>query len=96
MEQTKCPILVIKERQSKAVWTVPVVQKGSSSSLVVERVLKIVAAIGSSTIVIKSDQEHAIKDVQNEVKKRLWKDKNALIERIGTLLKETTKKYQKT
>ena len=57
-------------------------EKGSSSSLIVERVIKIVSAIGSSTIVIKSDQEFAIKDVQNEVRKRIWKEKNALISEI--------------
>ena len=66
------PTLVIKEKISNGVRALPVVRKGAYKSKIVKRVVEIINSVGSPKIIIKSDQEPAIVDLQKEVRKELW------------------------
>ena len=63
------PILVIKEKISNGVWALPVVRKGAYKSHIVKRVVDVINSVGSPKIIIKTDQEPAIVDLQKDVRK---------------------------
>ena len=66
------PILVLKEKISNGVWALLFIRKGAYKSKIVKRVTEIINSVGSPKIIIKSDQEPAIVDLQKEIRKELW------------------------
>ena len=68
------PILVMKARISGGVWSLPVTRKGPYLTNIVERVTKVINSIGAPKVVIKSDQEPAMKSMQLEIRKELWNE----------------------
>ena len=68
------PILVIKERMFGGVWSLPVLRKGTYMNNVVQRVVNIITSIGSPKVVLKSDQEPAMIDIQSQVRKEFWNE----------------------
>ncbi len=72
------PILVIKEKISGGTWALAAMRKGALQSQMVRRIIEIIDSVGSPKIIIKSDQEPAIVEIQREVRKELW---NELINR---------------
>ena len=63
-EQSNCPMLVIKEKNSGGIWALPVVRKGvNGGDHIASRVAKILVDFGAPKVILKSDQEPAIKMV---------------------------------
>ena len=60
------PILVIKARISGGVWALPVLRKGPYLTNIVKRVMNIINSIAAPRIIIKTDQEPAMKSMQFE------------------------------
>jgi len=54
------PILIVKDRASKAIWSVPVPEKGATHPYPTKMLLAILNSTGYRRIVLKSDQEPAI------------------------------------
>ena len=81
-EQLTYPILVIKERVTDGIWALPVTRKGTQKNNVVKQVLEIINSVGSPKVILKSDQEPAIIDLQKEIRKELWDEVLKLIEKI--------------
>ena len=73
-EDLMYPILVIKEKISNGVWALPVIRKGAYKSKIIKRVIEVINSVGSPKIIIKSDQEPAIVDLQKDVRKELWNE----------------------
>ena len=71
-EELMHPILVIKERVTDGVWAVPLIRKGTFKSNVVSQVTSIINSVGSPKVIIKSDQEPSMVDIQMETRKELW------------------------
>ena len=65
------PILVLKSKIAGGVWSLPVTRKGPYLTNIVERVTNIINSIGAPKLIIKSDQEPAMKSMQVEVRKEL-------------------------
>jgi len=64
------PILAVKDQQSKAVLSVPCEAKGLSNN-VAKMVAEWIVFLGHSRVIVKGDQEPALRSVQQEVLKLL-------------------------
>ena len=73
-EEIAHPILVMKARISEGVWALPVTRKGPYLNNIVQRVNYIITSVGCPKVIIKSDQEPAIVDLQKDIRKELWKE----------------------
>ena len=81
-DENNLPILVIHDSMSEGVWAMFVKRKGNYSEYVSKKLFDIVNMLGYSKIVLKSDQEPAIKDLMYEAKKKVWQDINLFQEGI--------------
>lgn len=81
-EDRKCPILVIKERQSGGVWSLAVVRKGAKDDNIINRVCNIINDIGAPKLIIKSDQEPAMIDLKNEIRKEIWNEHLQMLDSV--------------
>ena len=68
------PQLVVKDHYRGGVWAFMVLRKGSQTTYITQRVAKIIGSLGYRDIVIKCDQEPAIKDLQKEIRQEMWKE----------------------
>ena len=68
-EQIMHPILVIKERVSGGTWALATIRKGAFQNKLVRRIIEIIDGVGSPKIIIKSDQEPAMVEIQQAVRK---------------------------
>ena len=81
-EQVMHPRLVTKERISGGIWALATIRKGANNSEIVRRIIETIDSIGSPKIIIKTDQESAIIEVQKEVRKELWNELIAMIKKV--------------
>ena len=81
-DQLMYPILVMKDRKSGGIWTIPTDRKGKSGLNVVPRVIEVLNGLGYHRIVLKTDQENAITDLQAEVRLLLHKEIAELQEQV--------------
>ena len=81
-DQLMYPILVMKDRKSGGIWTIPTDRKGKSGLNVVPRVIEVLNGLGYHRIVLKTDQENAITDLQAEVRLLLHKEIVELQEQV--------------
>ena len=51
-----------------------VIRKGSQTTYITQRVAKIISSLGYRDVVIKCDQEPAIKDLQRDIREEVWKE----------------------
>ena len=71
-DQSNCPILVVKEKTIGGIWALPVVRKGiNGGDKIASRLSKIFVDFGAPRIILKCDQEPAIKDLQKETRSQL-------------------------
>lgn len=68
------PIIVLKDSESGGIWAIPTSRKGLGGIRVVDRIVEIVNGLGYSKVVLKSDQEFFLKEVEIEVRKELWNE----------------------
>ena len=66
------PTLVIKERSTGGIWALSGIQKGVQSKHLITRVAKIINALGAPQVIIKSDQEPATINIQQNIRKTRW------------------------
>ena len=76
------PILVIKDSKSGGIWTIPTSRKGITGFNVVARITEIIVKLGYPKVMLKSDQEVSMKDIQKEVRKELWSEMMILQKKI--------------
>ena len=69
---TKLPILVVKDRRSKAIWAHPVPEKGAEDPYAFNCLVRDLDDTGYKRIILKDDQEPAIKAVGQAAKVK-WK-----------------------
>jgi len=81
----KTPILVYKEKKSKAMFAHIVDQKGIGDGHLIERIVQEVESLGYGRIAAKSDHEPAIKDLTQEVRERRWEDMHGLTAAIKSM-----------
>ena len=81
----KTPILVYKEKKSKMIYAHVVEQKGIGDGRLIEKIVKNLDALGYGRIVIKSDQEPAMKDLTEEVRERRWADMHGLMAAVKVM-----------
>ena len=79
------PILVFKEKKSKAIFAHIVDQKGVGDGHLVERVVKDIDSMGYGRITVKSDQEPAIKDLTRELREQRWEDMHGLTAAVKSM-----------
>ena len=68
------PILVVKDSENGGIWSIMVIRKGNYNSYASTRVARIVDSVGYPKCIIKCDQEPSIKNVTEEVRRKLWED----------------------
>jgi hypothetical protein len=78
----KTPTIVLRDRRSRMIFAHTVTQKGASDPWIVGKIVEDIDALGYGRVVIKSDQEPAIKDLQKEVKQQRWDELVVLMEMI--------------
>ena len=81
----KTPILVYKEKKSKMLYAHVVEQKGVGDGRLIERIVKNLDALGYGRIIIKSDQEPAMKDLTEEVREKRWADMHGLMAAVKVM-----------
>jgi hypothetical protein len=78
----KTPTLVYRDTMSRMVFGHTVMQKGVGDGVIVDKIVDDIDSLGYGRIVIKSDQEPAIKDLQKEVRQRRWDELQMLMSTI--------------
>ena len=78
------PILIVKDRRSKAIWSVPVPAKGTTHPYPARALVNILDSMGYKRVILKSDQEASIKALC-EVVKNGWR---------GEVVPENSPKYE--
>ena len=68
------PTLVMKDHWRGGVWAFMVIRKGSQTTYITQRVAKIIASLGYRDVIIKCDQEPAIKELQRDIREEMWKE----------------------
>lgn len=76
-DEANCPILVIHDSHSEGVWAVFSKRKGDNS-YVIKRVIGIIKRLGYSKIVLKSDQEPALRQLEENISNSIWIDVDKL------------------
>ena len=72
-DMKNCPILVIHDSVSEGVWAIPV-QRNGDDSYAKKRVCEVILRLGYSKIVIMSDQEFALADLEEQVRHKEFKE----------------------
>ena len=80
-EDANDPILVMHDSMSEGVWFIFVRQKGGNSYSA-KRVSGIIKRLGYSKVVIKSDQEPAIANLEDRAREMLWHDIDEMLKEI--------------
>ena len=80
------PILVAHDSASGGIWALLVKRKGNYCSYISEKLCALIRFLGYARIVIKSDQEPAIKDIMYEAKKKIWSDIDEYTSKIASNL----------
>ena len=75
------PILIMHDSMSEGVWAIFARKKGDND-YVVKRVVEIIKRLGYSKIVLKSDQEPAIRNLEGKAQSSIWADAEQLQENI--------------
>ena len=81
----KTPILVYKEKKSKMIFAHVVEQKGVGDGRLIERIVKNIDGLGYGRIIVKSDQEPAMKDLTEEVREKRWADMHGLMAAVKVM-----------
>ena len=68
------PRLVIKDHWRGAVWAFTVIRRGSQTTYIIQRVAKIISSLGYRDVIIKCDQDPAIKELQRDIREEMWKE----------------------
>ena len=68
-----CPILVVHDSVGEGVWAIPVHKKGDDS-YAKKRVCGVIRRLGYSKIVIMSDQEFALADLEEQVRHKEFRE----------------------
>eukprot|EP00973_Karenia_brevis_P047090 6536357-Karenia_brevis.AAC.1 len=69
------PIIVIKDHHQGGVWSMMALRKGGRSTYAAARIAKIINDAGYKKCILKCDQEPAVKELQRETRKELWKER---------------------
>ena len=75
------PILAVHDSMSEGVWAVFLRRKGGSS-YAAKKVSDIIKRLGYSKIVLKSDQEPAIKSLEDRARESLWQETEEMMKEI--------------
>eukprot|EP00973_Karenia_brevis_P093693 12418603-Karenia_brevis.AAC.1 len=51
-----------------------VLRKGAQTTFIADRIRKIINEIGYKEVIIKCDQEPAIKELQSEIRREMWEE----------------------
>ena len=78
----KSPTLVYRDKMSRSMFAHAVTQKGVGDGWILERIVDDLDSLGYGRIVVKSDQEPAIKDLQKEVRQKRWEELQMLMKTI--------------
>ena len=65
------PTLVVKDHYRGGVWAFMVLRKGSQTTYISQRAAKIIGSLGYKDVVVKCDQEPAIKELQKEIREEM-------------------------
>eukprot|EP00973_Karenia_brevis_P042574 5893899-Karenia_brevis.AAC.2 len=68
------PTLVVKDHFRGGVWAFMVIRKGSQTTFITQRVAGIISSLGYKEVIIKCDQEPAIKELQRDIREEMWKE----------------------
>ena len=66
------PTLVSRDTRSRFITAVTLNHKGASDPWIAERIVEDIGMLGYGRMILKTDQEPAIKDLQKEVRQRRW------------------------
>ena len=69
-DESQAPVWVMTDHETKAVFAYVCEQKGSESKGVVDQVVEDINKLGRTKVILKTDQEPAIRDVQRAVRDR--------------------------
>ena len=89
-EQIMHPTLIIRERTSGGTWALPTLRKGINNNNIAKIIVEIIDSVGAHKIIIKTDQEPAIIDVQKEVRRELWEELNEVMNEVKSLKMNTS------
>ena len=96
-QEKMSPILVIKDSKSKSIFAHAVTVKGTKDNWIVKAVTEDLDSLGYgwTKVVIRSDQEPALIDVKNELRRARWKEFDAIIEEVAKSRKANTEVIRK-
>ena len=69
-QEKQTPVLVVKDTKYKAYFAYCVPRKGAADDWIVSAVVKDIERLGHTDIVLKSDGENAIKELQEKIRRR--------------------------
>ena len=85
IDQLMHPTLVIRERTSGGTWALPTLRKGVNNNNIAKRIVEIIDSVGAYKVIIKTDQEPAIIDVQKEVRRELWEELTEIMKDVKNI-----------
>jgi hypothetical protein len=78
----KSPTLVYRDKMSRTVFAHTVTQKGIGDGWILNKVVDDLDSLGYGRIIVKSDQEPAIKNLQAEVRQMRWEELQLLMKTV--------------
>ena len=91
------PILVIKDMKTKTIFAHVVSRKGTSDKWIIKRLIEDLDSLGYgwTKVAIRSDQEPAIVDVKNAVRRARWEEFEQVMEEVARHRKAKTEIVRK-
>ena len=68
-------IVVINDSENGGVWAFMVLKKGSANTYIAERIAKTINFMGYPKCAIRCDQEPSMRQLQKEVRTKIWREK---------------------
>eukprot|EP00973_Karenia_brevis_P009811 1326112-Karenia_brevis.AAC.1 len=86
------PILVVKDMKSKSIFAHAVSRKGTSNKWVVKKLVDDLDSLGYgwTKVVIRSDQEPALVDVKEDLRRARWEEFEHVMEQVEATRKART------
>ena len=80
------PIVVVKDSEKDGVWAFMALKKGSGNSYIAESIARVINFTGYKQCTIRCDQEPAMRDLQKEIRKEIWKERIQAANEVKELL----------
>ena len=80
------PIVVVKDSENDGVWAFMALRKGAGNTYVAERIAQVINFMGYKRCTIRCDQEPAMRDLQKEIRKEIWKERIQAANEVKELL----------